>query len=618
MARGVLIGQALFVGVRVLARRTQISSAIRALLPGWRLPAVLGVMFLVSATLARDPAAYVAELVLGAFVQVVQLATIALAVTSLSSGSVAAFTRLADRVLGAPSDDITPGTFDRFALLAAAWTIAVAYLLAVFSYQRHPHVPDEVIYLMHARYFAQGLLAMPVPPVAQAFDVDLLTLDPTQWYSPVPPGWPAMLAVGARLNAPWLVNPVLAGVNVLLSYALLRELYVRRTARLIVLLLCASPWAVFLAMSLMTHTFTLTCGLLAALAVARMRRLGSLAWAIVGGAALGVISLIRPLDAAAAAALLGLWSLRARWRGLPLVPSVLLTVTAAAVGAVQLWYNHAMTGDSRTFPIMLYTDRLYGPETNALGFGANRGLGWGGLDPFPGHGLIDVFVNINLNVTTVNADLLGWSCGSLLAIVVLLSRGRITRSDWYMIAVVAMVAGIHTFYWFSGGPDFAARYWYLIILPMLALSGRGVVELDAAIRDRWPLRVSGALQGAMMLTLLALLVFFPWRAIDKYYHYRGMRPDVRNIARERAFGGSLVLVRGARHPDFHSAVVYNPIDVRTGTGPVYARFVDGDARTQLLDFYRDRPVWVLEGPSITKGAYRVTGPMSNSEARLLP
>ena len=64
------------------------------------------------------------------------------------------------------------------------------------------------------------------------------------------------------------------------------------------------------------------------------------------------------------------------------------------VGAINLPYNRALTGNPRTFPVMAYFDRIFGPGSNALGFGANRGFNWSsGLDPYPGHGVRDVLVN---------------------------------------------------------------------------------------------------------------------------------------------------------------------------------------------------------------------------------
>ena len=101
-----------------------------------------------------------------------------------------------------------------------------------FSYERHPHIPDEVVYIYHARYLAGGMLTMTMPPVPEAFEVNLMNYENNAWFCPVPPGWPAVLALGVLFGASWLINPLLAGLNVLLAYSLLRQLYNRDTARI--------------------------------------------------------------------------------------------------------------------------------------------------------------------------------------------------------------------------------------------------------------------------------------------------------------------------------------------------------------------------------------------------
>ncbi|HEX6064170.1 MAG TPA: hypothetical protein VFZ04_08110, partial [Longimicrobiales bacterium] len=102
----------------------------------------------------------------------------------------------------------------------------------------------------------------------------------------------------------------------------------------------------------------------------------------------------------------------------------------------------------------------------------------------------------------------------------------------------------------------------------------------------------------------------PWRAMDKYYHYRNMRPDVRELAAERDFGNSIVLVRGKRHPDYASAGIYNPLDMRSGA-PVYVWDRDPAITRRALEAYRDRGVWILDGPTRTGRGFRVVaGPIS--------
>jgi 4-amino-4-deoxy-L-arabinose transferase-like glycosyltransferase len=455
-------------------------------------------------------------------------------------------------------------------------------------------------------------LELAAPPVAAAFELDLMVNDGTRLYSPVPAGWPAVLAIGSFFGVPWLVNPVLGGASVLLTWRLVSSLYDARTARLATLLLASSPWLIFLSMSFMTHLLPLFCALVAAVAVDETRRRRATWPALVGGAALGLIALTRPFDALAAAAATGLWAL---WTGIPsrrLGPAVALTATSIAVAALTLPYNRHFTGSATQFPLMAYTDVLYGEGTNALGFGANRGLGWPGLDPFPGHGPVDVVVNAMLNLAAINQELFGWGVGSLVLVALLVAGRGMTRTDAAMAGAGGLVIVLHSFYWFAGGPDFAARYWFLTIVPLCVLSARAVVHLEGDGSGASRGRVASAV---VALSALSLVVFVPWRSVDKYHDYRGMEPGVRVLDRKIKFGRSLVLVRGNRHPDYASAAFYNPLDW-DADAPVYAWDRSPETRREVLAAFPDRPVWVLDGPTVTGGGYRVArGPIAPDSAQ---
>jgi len=124
--------------------------------------------------------------------------------------------------------------------------------------------------------------------------------------------------------------------------------------------------------------------------------------------------------------------------------------------------------------------------------------------------------------------------------------------------------------------------------------------------------------AGVVLVAAALLLYVPSRALGKYHNFRGMRADVRTLARSSGFGRSLVLVRGPRTPDYASAAVYNPVDLRADV-PVYAWDRSPDVRARLLDAYPDRTVWILDGPTLTGGAYRIAaGPLTPAEARVTP
>lgn len=550
-----------------------------------------------SAALSADPASYIAESVLRFVGSSAALMNALLVAASMTGGSAARLARRVGAWLGPDGSGIRPG---RWVLTLAALVFVTAAVLAVVSYQRHPHVPDEVAYLLQARYLAHGMLWMPSPPVPGGFDIDMFTIEAGRWFSAFPPGWPAALAIGVLAGVPWLINPLLGAVNVVLAWFILREVHGERTARLTALLLALSPWHLFLAMSYMSHAFALTLALGSAAAMLRARRTGAVWWGWLAGIGIGFAGINRPLEGVTVAAFLGLIALgapRGPWR---------IRLPAAMAGgamlatAVGLWYNLVMTGRALEFPVEAYFSRVYGPGRYGIGFGPSRGLGWPGLDPLPGHGPFDVVINTLLNLFQVNTELLGWAGGSLALVAVGLAWPRRSGGDTAMLMAILLVPAVQSLFWFSGGPDFGARYWFLLVVPLCAFAARGVLGLAGAVEER-----QGRVFAAVIaLSLGALLVFIPWRAVDKYRHYRGMRPEGPRVALRAAGDRAvLVLVAGERFPDFASAAVYNPVDVTAPGRTVFAWDRDPTIRAGLLAAYPDRPVWHLRGPSVTGGSW---------------
>jgi len=560
---------------------------------GWlRALVMAGAALLLSATVSRDIWAYARELATASTIAMVQLGTLGLAALAAPASE----STQRDR----EKEDRALGTFE---WTAAALVVVTCGVLNVFVYQRHPHVPDEVQYLFQARYLAEGRIAIDVPPVSRAFETYLTTASSHGWYSVVPPGWPAVLGAGAFLGAEHWVNPVLSGLNVLLVALLLHRLYGSYVRKMGVLLLAASPWQLFLGMSYMPQPATLTIALLAALALDRSRRTDRATWAWLGGAALGFLAMVRQLDALIAAAAIGLWALGFGGRRVRPAAIAGLVVAALAASSVLLVYNDHFTGSPTRFPIMVYNDGLFTPGANDYGFGSNRGMGWA-LDPRPGHDLIDGAINTNLNLTATQVELFGWSCGSLFFALFFVVRGRFERADRAMLGVIVIVCAAYFANYFSGGPDFGARYWYLALPPLIALSVRGI----SALNDVTGTRRAGTVM-AVMATAVALLTFVPWRATDKYFHFRGMRPDIRELARVHQFGRALVVVNGANHPDFASAAAYNPLDWSAPV-PIYAWNLAPGVVDELSSAFPDRPLWIVDGPSKTGGGFQVVaGPI---------
>ncbi|MGH8246510.1 MAG: hypothetical protein ACREUU_08760, partial [Gammaproteobacteria bacterium] len=103
-----------------------------------------------------------------------------------------------------------------------------------------------------------------------------------------------------------------------------------------------------------------------------------------------------------------------------------------------------------------------------------------------------------------------------------------------------------------------------------------------------------------------LLTMMPWRALDKYHHYRGTSGEMRRLARENNLGRSLVIVRGRLWPDYAEASPLNPAEITADyDGTVFAREVDERTTQALREAFPNRAVWFVEGNSVTQPRFRL-------------
>lgn len=586
-----------------------------------RVPALvlLVIMLGTGAALSRSPVATVAEAATSTALQLLQFTVLCAAAATLSRPTLTKCNEQVQALL------VHPRTVPVFAL----FSVVAAATLALVSYERHPHIPDEVAYLFQARYLAAGKPWLSVPAVSDAFGIPFMLEANGKWFSAMPSGWAFLLALGEYLGAAWLVNPLLGGVNVWLVARVARALdQSPRTATLTAILLATSPWHLLLAMSLMSHTLALTLTLIATLCVLRARRTHTLGHIIAAGAAIGLVGINRPLEGLAVAVVLGCVQLAPRvlasagsrvdWRDLRWRDTAWLAVATGVVSALVLVWNRVLTGDATSFPVMRYMDITYGHGRNALGFGPERGLGWMGLDPLPGHGPVDVVINALLNLFQIEVELFGWSIGSLWLALIPLVVARRTRLDLSLGAAFVAVVAVHSVYWFSGGPDFGARYWFLAIIPLVLLAARTLTSVELfEVPNTAPntsARVA-VLPCALLCIVLAMGVFVPWRAYDKYRGYRGMTAAVRPLRADPQFANALVLVRGRAHPDVASAAVYDSFDP-SDTAPLFVWDRDADMRQRLARAYAQRKFFIVDGPSVTGAGYRVVAGPFDADAVL--
>jgi hypothetical protein len=246
---------------------------------------------------------------------------------------------------------------------AVAWGIfaalGVAYAaLARFALDAYPASGDEASYLLQAKIFALGRLSVPAPAHAALFDVDHVVMD-TIVRSKYSPGWPALLSLGVRAGAPWIVNPILGVLTLAVLFEIAKRFASPRASLAATLLIGCSPFYALNAASYHSHPSALLTLAIAAYAVARGAKDHRLAWAACAGLAVGATYLIRPGDA-----MLFAFAMIAFYRK-PLFV-VACGAGAAVVAALSLPYQAAQFGSPLRSGYAAYDQKLralYGDAT---------------------------------------------------------------------------------------------------------------------------------------------------------------------------------------------------------------------------------------------------------------
>ena len=354
--------------------------------------------------------------------------------------------------------------------LLAVLATGLSLWLAAVVLERLPHTADEAVQWLQAGWLLDGRLWQPVTAWQDRLDVPFTYLEGGRWLAQYPVLWPAALAPFAAVGAPWLLPPLLGGLQVLLVFLVGREVFDCRTGLLAGLLATLSPLARVLHGVTLSHAgasvLLLGFALLTLVAVRRERPILGLAAGVTLGLAFGM----RPLPAVTAAVVAGfvlLWGaeVRGRWRRL-----AELTAGGLAGALPTLAANAAITGSPFRFGYALAEGRIYAFDN--IGFG---------------------LANLDAILVHLGAQLLGWGWGlpgrevwlalpfALAALPFLLGRAR--AADRVLLlafgaaALLLLGARAHGLYCYG------ARYLYEATPCLLLLIARGILELVGPVDD---------------------------------------------------------------------------------------------------------------------------------------
>lgn len=365
------------------------------------------------------------------------------------------------------------------AVALGAYAAGVSLYMLRFQLDGIVNVADEASYLFQARLLASGRTYTDVPSVPDAFS---FTYTPFvidydgRWASFYPFGHPLALAPGAAIGAPWLVPPLLAGINVVLIYLVGRLAYNNGAGIIAAALLATSPFVLLQASSYMSHTTALTYLLLSLLACLLSYRM-PVAAGLIGGAAFGLLFNTRPLSAVMLMPVVGgilLYRLLpAEHRRTQLFFIAAFAAGGAALFGAYLAYNWSITGD---------------PITSGYAGSGDLGeaFGFGGR-----HSVANGIGNDASNVMSLAFLLHGWPAWIGLGLALLpFMLGSRNPYDWFFMAGgLLVIAGASLF--FTTGAFYGPRYVFEAVPFFVLLAASGITTLARTPRRLAPYFAGG-------------------------------------------------------------------------------------------------------------------------------
>ena len=230
---------------------------------------------------------------------------------------------------------------------------------------------DEENYLWLSRRILEGRVTAQLPPLElwDHFEVHWRGMHDGQLYTSFFFMWAFLLALGTALHMPWLINPLLAGISIILAYLIARNLYNDRlVANTTALLLAACPFLTFQAGTMMSHLAIAMWCLAAALALTLYWKRPRPHYLLIGGLMLGLAFSTRPLDAMAFALPIGIAIVMTQYRQpARLLRTVVLVAAGGLVGIIPfLAYNFAVTGNVLVTPHQLHGSPLFATSVDVL------------------------------------------------------------------------------------------------------------------------------------------------------------------------------------------------------------------------------------------------------------
>jgi hypothetical protein len=403
---------------------------------------------------------------------------------------------------------------DLLALLLSLLAVAITAFVTVNVFEAIPHIEDEIAYVWQANALTEGQIKVPSPPHPKSFLVPFVVDYEGERFSKYPFGWPAVLSIGVLLEARHLVNPLLAGLGVWLTYRLGKRTFGEVIGLMAAALTITSPFFLMNSGSLLSHPLglVLSTGFTLAWLNTFFTSTEALSWkpAITGAFCMGFLIITRPFTALAIGLPFLLHGLYLFIRGSAKIRQLLVVgmiIVFLFVGLYMLW-QYSLTGDALLNPYTLWWDY------DRVGFGPGHG------HSETGHTLQKAYINTRHSLEVGALDLFGWGTYSWIFLPFGVLAAWRNREALLLGSVFPALVLLYMAYWI-GSSLFGPRYYYEGLYSLTLFSAAGIsflsgwptrpgepVESHSGYRKIRPLAVTGLLG---VIVAVNLIFYVPMR-----------------------------------------------------------------------------------------------------------
>ncbi|MFO7888935.1 MAG: hypothetical protein R6V04_01195 [bacterium] len=401
-------------------------------------------------------------------------------------------------------------------------------LMSMFVFKTCAHIVDEANYLFQAKVFAAGRLTAPPAALSEEFFQILYFIQsPDKWYSSFFPGQSVLLAVGILMKVPFLINPFLTAVLLLITVWAGKKLYSINTGVMAGFFLLCSPFVLFQGASFFSHIFPAVLITIVLVWVLNTEEFfyGKV---FVCGLMTGIIFLFRPVSAVVVILFLLSYFMLQRIKPeminkkfsytflivyiLGILPGILLL----------LGYNNYLTGHYFITPHQLAL------PNETLGFGVHS------------------IKNTVVNITGLSVDLLALPLLSLIPVILFfLSDCKYSKLLLIFSIMYILAYSIYPYHGLSYGPRF-----YFEIVPILLIgSSRVLLKKCSFFSKKLTTYYSSFSKKAVIVTIIItvpIVCFFgimPGRI--SVFSKRGEYYHIRNTVQESVTPPAVVSIKSS-------------------------------------------------------------------------